>query len=176
MGTRGFSLIEVLVALALLCVAVLGVLQLVALAISATNSARVQSLTVSLAASRLEQLRLLTFEYDDTGAAATDLSTNLSSATPAPGGNGLTPGGAIDSSIGGYVDHLDRVGQWAGNGTAAPASAAFTRRWAITPSSLAPNVLVLEVAVFPVASAVGAAAPGAPGATRLTTLVGRRQR
>lgn len=176
MGTRGFSLIEVLIALVLLVVAVLGVLQLVALAVSATNSARVQSLTVTLASARLEQLRTLTFDFDDTGSATTDLSTNLSTATPVPGGSGLTPGGSLDTSVGGYVDHLDRVGQWVGNSTSAPADAMYTRRWAVTASSLAPSVLVLEVAVFPVASPVGNAARAAPGSTRVATLIGRRQR
>src|SRR5918993_924275 len=107
MRTRGFSLIEVLIALALLCVAVLGVLQLVAIAVAATNAARIQSLTVALASARLEQLRALTFEFDDAGSPATDMTTDLSAATPGPSGNGLAPGGSIDSSVSGYVDHLD---------------------------------------------------------------------
>ena len=176
MSTKGFSLIEVLIALALLVVAVLGVLQLVALALSTTNSARVQTLTVALASARLEQLRALTFDVDDTGSATTDLDTNLSTATPGPGGSGLAPGGALDSSVGGFVDHLDRVGQWVGNSTTVPADAVYTRRWAVTASSLAADVLVLEVAVFPVVSPIGGASRVAPGSTRVATLVGRRQR
>ena len=176
MRTRGFSLIEVLIALALLCVAVLGVLQLVALAVSATNVARVQGLTVALASARLEQLRALTFDFDELGSPATDVNTNLSSATPGPAGNGLTPGGSLDSSVSGYVDHLDHVGQWVGNGARPPADAAYTRRWAIAPSTPAANVLVVEVAVFPVAGPAGGAAPGVPGSTRFATLIARRQR
>ena len=176
MSSRGFSLLEVLIALVLLCVAVLGVLQLVAVAVSATNGARVQSLAVALASARLEQLRALTFEFDDLGSPATDLTTDLSTATPGPAGNGLASGGSIETSVSGYVDHLDRVGSWVGNSTAPPPDAAYTRRWAVTSSPVAANVLVLDVAVFAVAGPTGGTAPGAPGSTRFTTLIARRQR
>ena len=176
MHSRGFSLIEVLIALVLLSVAVLGVLQLVAVAVSATNAARLQSLTVALASARLEQLRALTFEFDELGSPSTDLTTDLSTATPGPAGNGLASGGSVETSVGGYVDHLDRLGAWIGNSTAPPLDAAYTRRWAVTVSPFAANVLVLDVAVFPVAGSTGGAGPGAPGGTRLTTLIARRQR
>jgi hypothetical protein len=46
----------------------------------------------------------------------------------------------------------------------------------VTSSPVAANVLVLDVAVFAVAGPAGGTAPGAPGSTRFTTLVARRQR
>lgn len=177
MACRGFSLIEVLIAVALLSVAVLGGVQLVAISMQAMAAARSQNLTVVLASARLEDLRGLTFEFDDLGIASTDLQTDLSITPRALAGGGLTPGGSIMSSVNGYVDHLDGRGRWVGRGPGVPPAAAYTRRWSIAPSVAAPDALVLEVLVFPVAGPqTSMTGLGVPGAARMLTLLSRRQR
>ena len=129
MNARGFTIIEVLVAVALLTIAVLAGVRLVAMAIAATARASIQNIAVIAASERLEDLRSLAYEYDDTGLAVTDGSTDLSSAARGGGGAGLTAGGSVDTDVSGYVDHLDRTGRWLGNSASPPAGAAFTRRW-----------------------------------------------
>ena len=175
MTCRGFSLIEVLIALALLAVAVLGGVQLVTISMQAISTARVQNLSVVLASARLEDLRGLTFEFDDLGSPSPDLQTDLTTTPRTSSGSGLATGGSIASNVNGYVDHLDGQGNWVGTGAVAPPAAAYTRRWSISPSAVAPDSLVLEVLVLPVVAAPGAGR-GAPGAAHLVTLIARKQR
>ena len=172
MTSRGFSVLEVLIAVALLSVAVLGGVQLVVISVQAISAARAHNLAVVLASTRLEELRGLTFDFDDTGTPATDLQTDLSTTPHTTGGSGLSAGGSIASSVNGYVDHLDGRGNWVGAGPGLPPAAAYVRRWSIGPSVVAPDTLVIEVLVFP----VGAAGDGAPGAARMVTFLSRRQR
>jgi prepilin-type N-terminal cleavage/methylation domain-containing protein len=177
MNLRGFSLIEVLVAVGLVCIAVLGGVQLVVAAMQAMSAARAQNLAVSLASARLEELRGLRFEFDDTGVPVTDLGTDLSTAVPTASGSGLAAGGSIQTSVTRYVDHLDRLGQWVGNSASPPPQAAYTRRWSLTPSAHAFDALVAEVAVFPTAASLtGGSASGVPGSARFVTLLARTQR
>lgn len=177
MSREGFSLVEVLLALGLLCIAVLGSVQLVAAGIQAVHAARVQGHAVTLASSRLEELRGLVFEFDDLGAAVTDVSSDLSTTPRSGGGTGLLPGGSVTTSVAGFVDHLDEQGRWLGNGAAAPVAAAFTRRWSLAPSVLAPDTIVVQVAVLPRAAALtGGSGQGVPGAATVGTLLSRRQR
>ena len=177
MTSRGFSVLEVLIALALLSVAVLGGVQLVSVSIQAISAARAQNLSVALASTRLEDLRGLTFEFDDLGVPSTDLQTDLTITPHTSAGSGLAPGGSTTSSVNGYVDYLDGRGDWVGAGAGVPPAAAYVRRWSIAPSSVAPDTLVLEVLVFPVAARPGGgAAVGVPGASRMVTLLARRQR
>ena len=154
MNDRGFTLMEVLVAMALLCVAALGGIQLVAVATGMMSRARVHSLATGLAASRMEQLRGLRFEFDDGGLRVTDAATDVSAEPPAPGGAGLavSSGATLDGNVPGYVDFLDRNGAWTGNGTAPAAGTAFVRRWAIEAVDPAGDLLVLQVLVRPVTS------------------------
>ena len=175
--SRGFTLIEVLLAVALLSVAALGGVQLVAVAIQAVGAARTQTLAVILASARVEELRRLTFEFDDQGLHSTDLQTDLSTSPSSAGGPGLAPGGSVSANLNGYVDHLDHRGDWIGSGAAAPPGAAYVRRWSIAASITTPDVLVLEVAVLPVAAQLtGGSGAGVPGATHLVTQLARRQR
>jgi prepilin-type N-terminal cleavage/methylation domain-containing protein len=177
MACRGFSMIEVLISVALLSVAVLGGVQLVATSVQAISAARSQNLSVILASARLEDLRGLTYEFDDLGVASTDLQTDLSATPRTLAGAGLATGGSIAASVAGYADHLDGRGHWVGAGNAVPSTAAYTRRWSIAPSVVAPDCLVLEVLVFPVAARpTGASGRDVPGAAHMVTLLARRQR
>lgn len=173
MQTRGFTLVEVLIAMGVLLTAALGGVSLVALSTRAMHVARIQGVTVLAASARLDELRGLQFEFDEAGRRVTDLSTNIAVDPPGPGGGGLTPGGNTDRDVSGFVDYLDATGQWVGTGPAVPRSAVYIRRWAIDAWDGA-DLVVLRVVVGPVGHADDLS--GAPGGTRLATALARVRR
>ena len=129
---RGFSLIEALIASLLIAVAIVSLAQLIVL--GADQSARVRRITtaLTLAQSKLEELRSATWRFD---AAGTPESS--SALTPSP------PSALVQDSVG-YVDTLDRFGYHVG-----PDAAHHVRRWAVGPLDAAdPDTLVLQVCVF----------------------------
>lgn len=179
MQPRGFTLVEVLISLSVLCVAGLGGVQLLALSLEVGTSARLATMTTMLAGVRIEQLRALAFEYDDNGVRHTDTASDLTTDPPGMSGTGL--GGAANDSLAadtpGFVDYLDAHGRWRGNGPAPPPGSAFVRRWSIEPSAPATDLVVVQVLVRPLAS--GSANPitrRARGETRLVTVLARVQR
>ena len=119
-SSRGFSLIEVMVASAILGCAVLSVAQLVATATSATADARRISEATLLAWQKIDELRSLAFAFDDAGLAVSDPEL-------AP-----SPAGTLSNDTDGYVDRLDSQ---------------YRRRWAITTAAGNPDLLVLRVRV-----------------------------
>jgi type II secretory pathway pseudopilin PulG len=150
----GFTLVEAIVALALLVVVTVGVVRLFAIAIDAGRTARDRTLAVALATGKLEQLRSLEWRFElDAGGVLTprtDSSSTVSLDVVGPGGPGLSesPSGTLDSNVPPYVDFLDRHGRWAGTGTSPPANAVYVRRWAIhrMPGD-SDRVVVLQVLV-----------------------------
>ncbi len=78
-NNRGFSLVEVLVAMGLLTAVSLGVAQLFALSTRANVIAKGQTSTTAMAEQKLEQLRGLTwgFDLDGQGLPLSDTTTNL---------------------------------------------------------------------------------------------------
>jgi prepilin-type N-terminal cleavage/methylation domain-containing protein len=152
--SSGFTLLEVVVALALLVVVTVGVVRLFAVAIEAGRAARDRTIAVSLATGKLEQLRSLEWrlELNTAGVLAprTDTSTNLSLDPVSGGGPGLSesPVGTLDTNMPPYVDYLDRHGRWAGTGTSPPGNALYVRRWAVHRLPADPDrVVVLQVFV-----------------------------
>jgi len=148
----GFSLIEVLVAILLMGVMALGVAQLFAVSIRASSGARYQTSTTVLAAQKMEQLRALTWGFDEDaqGLPVSDTTSNLANDPITGNGNGLNPSpvNSLDVNTPGYVDYLDARGQWVGTGGAPPAGSVFIRRWNIRPLPTNPNnTLVLQVLV-----------------------------
>jgi prepilin-type N-terminal cleavage/methylation domain-containing protein len=148
----GFTIVEVLVALLLISVVALGTAELFAVSIRATHAARNQTTTTVLASQKLEQLRSLTWGFDEsgTGLPVSDLTTNLGQEPPTNNGAGLNPSppGTLNQNIAGYVDYLDGRGQWVGTGVTPPATAVFIRRWSVEPLPTNPNnTLVLQVLV-----------------------------
>ena len=156
-NSRGFSLVEVLVAMGILTAVSLGVAQLFALSAKNNLTAKGQTSTTSMAEQKLEQLRGLTWGFDlaGEGLPVTDTTTNLTVTPPQHNGTGLnpSPSDSLERNTAGFVDFLDGNGQWVGTGTTPPASAVYIRRWSITPLPTNPNnTIVIEVLVTPVAN------------------------
>ena len=154
-NNRGFSLVEVLVAMGLLTVVSMSVAQLFALTTRANLTAKGATSTTSMAEQKLEQLRSLTWGFDlqGQGLPASDTTTNLTVTPPTHDGSGLnpSPADALEQNTAGCVDFLDGNGAWVGTGDKPPASAVYIRRWSITPLPTNPNnTLVIQVLVTPV--------------------------
>ena len=120
-SSRGFSLIEVMVASAILGCAVLSVAQLVATATSATADARRVSEATLLAWQKIDELRSLAFAFDDAGLPVTD-------ALLVP-----SPAGTLTSDTDGYIERVDDL---------------YRRRWAIAWVAGNPDLLVLRARVL----------------------------
>jgi hypothetical protein len=105
-----------------------------------------------LAAQKMEQLRGLTWGFDDNGTSlpVSDSTTDLTTEPPGGGGGGLNPSptGTLNANTPGYVDYLDKRGQWVGNGAVPPPTAVYIRRWSVEPLPTNPNnTLILQVLV-----------------------------
>jgi prepilin-type N-terminal cleavage/methylation domain-containing protein len=132
---RGFSLIEVLVASLVVSSALVGFAHLIALGTKQTSSVQASVSALSLAQSKLEDLRALTWAFDGSG-------TRVSSPDLA-----VSPADSLFVDFPGHVDATDRFGQPVS--TSDIASAAYRRRWAVW--QLDPtneDTLVLQVCVF----------------------------
>jgi prepilin-type N-terminal cleavage/methylation domain-containing protein len=152
---RGFTLIEVLVAVLMFVTIATGVAQLVAVATRAMRAAREQTMAVMLASAKLDQLRALEWTYEMEGAGdpiveRTDRDTDLSDENLSGGGWGLrpSPGDTLAASAPYFADYLDDRGRWLAAGTTVPAGAVFVRRWCVRPLAAAPDrALVIQVLV-----------------------------
>jgi len=154
-NSRGFSLVEVLVAMGLLTVVSLGVAQLFALSTRANVIAKGATSTTAMAEQKLEQLRGLTWGFDLAGQGIpdSDTTTNLTVTPPTHDGSGLnpSPSDSLEQNTTGFVDFLDGGGNWVGTGSTPPPSAVYIRRWSIQPLPTNPNnTLVIQVLVTPV--------------------------
>lgn len=149
---RGFSLIEVMFSLGILMAVCLGVAQLFAVGTRANLAAKGQTSTAILAAQKMEQLRGLTWGFDETGLGLplSDTTTDLGQEPPTNGGPGLnpSPSGTLQNNTTGYVDYLDAYGTWVGTGGTPPPTAYYIRRWSVEPLPTNPNnTLILQVLV-----------------------------
>jgi prepilin-type N-terminal cleavage/methylation domain-containing protein len=150
---RGFTLLEVVMAMALLAGVLLAIGQVLIVAASTGEASRRTTMAVGMAAQKLEQLRALALGVDASGADVDDHDTDLGDWPAAfSGGAGLSysPPGTLAANTAGYADYLDARGRWVGSGESPPATAAFARRWSIAPdlSSTGATTLVLRVAVL----------------------------
>jgi type II secretory pathway pseudopilin PulG len=134
----GFSLIETIVATALLATSIAALGQLFAIAIVNTSGARDTTFATVLAADKMEQLRSLTY-------AASPASVPVSAAGLAP-----SPSGALHVNTSGWVDYLDEHGTTIGSDGDVPPGTVYVRRWSIVPLPTDPaDALVLQVLVEP---------------------------
>jgi hypothetical protein len=157
-ASAGTTLVEVLVALALLLALSIGVTQLFGVAVASGRLSFDRTMAVALASGKMEELRSLEWRYEATPLSVlmerTDLSTDLSVQPINAGGPGLleSPPGTLDASTPPYVDYLDRHGQPVGTGASPPRKAVYVRRWAIHHWPADPaRLLTLQVLVTTVA-------------------------
>jgi hypothetical protein len=136
-GEHGTSLIEVMIASALLMTLMAGLMGMAGLAISTTeNQGHLAARTTEYAQDKMEQLLALAW-----GDATSDTRTFPAAAT---GGSGLAVGGSfnVDSPAANYVDYLDEDGNLCGpstslkcptapSGTTAPTGWFYKRVWKV---------------------------------------------
>jgi hypothetical protein len=154
-GASGFTLVDVLIATALLVTVAVGVAELAALGTRSMRASRDHTSAVILASAKMEQLRALAWTFDPLlpglpPAERSDLTTNLSRPDHPDDGPGLSssPAGVLATSTPPYVDYLDGEGRWVGNGTDPPRNAVFIRRWSVQPLPSDPDrTLILSVLV-----------------------------
>jgi hypothetical protein len=157
----GITLIEVMVAAAILIVALVSLAPLFVTAIRDNLIARTATDTVVLAAQKLEELRGLPWGVDAQGFVVSDPALNAS------------PAGSLESNSAGFVDYVDQFGRRLEAGAGAPADALYVRRWAITPVPQDPsNTIVIQVLVTWVGHASGGGR--AADRARITTVRTRR--
>ena len=153
---RGFSLVEVVISMALLTTVSLGVAQLFAAATNANQVAHHRTSTTAMAEQKMEQVRSLDWGFDlqGQGLPVTDTTTNLSVYPHQANGTGLnpSPSDTLLRNTPGFVDYLDASGAWVGTGDQPTPGAVYIRRWAVVPLPTNPNnTLVLQVLVTSVA-------------------------
>jgi prepilin-type N-terminal cleavage/methylation domain-containing protein len=171
--SRGFSLLEVLVATTILIVGVAGLAPSFPVASRANRLARDTTMAALLAQQKMEQLRAAEWSIDPAGVPQSDTASDLTVAFAAgTGGVGLTasPPAALTQNTVGYCDFLDANGMVVGDPRTVPAGAAYVRRWSIDPlPSNSSNTLVLQVVV----ARFGVTAPR-PGDVRLAGVRARK--
>jgi type II secretory pathway pseudopilin PulG len=150
-GEGGFSIIEVLAAAIILMTGLIAVAQMFVVSTTQNMNARRVTTTAVLAQQKIEQLRALTWGFDDFGLPISDYSSDIS-VTPPTSDNGVglqpSPGDSLNASTPGYVDYLDAYGAWIGTGAAPPVGAVYVRRWSVEPLPTNPNnTLVFQVLV-----------------------------
>ena len=133
---RGFSLLEVLIAVAIVMVALAALAPLFALSINANTAARTMTVATVLAASKMEQLRSLTWAFDAGGFPIADPRL------------GASPSDALQRNSPGFCDFVDEYGGLVGEATTPPPGAVYLRRWSIEPLPADPaNAIILQVLV-----------------------------
>jgi prepilin-type N-terminal cleavage/methylation domain-containing protein len=158
MRAAGFSLVEVLVATAVVAVGVASLAPLFVVSVRTGRIAHTTSTTLLSAQQKMEALRA--------DAAASSLS----------------PSATLSANTQGYFDYIDRIGvSVSGDPAAPPGSAVYVRRWAIEPleggsgnegGAIVLKVLVLQLAGGP--SGKGSRVARAPGETRLVSVKTRK--
>ena len=118
-NNRGFTLVEVVIAMGLLTMVSLGVAQLFAASTRANLSARTGTSTTAMAEQKMEQIRSLTWGFDTAGQGlpVSDTTTNLAVYPFTSSGTGLNPSPAdsLEQNITGCFDYVDSAGVWVGN-------------------------------------------------------------
>ena len=154
--SAGFTLVEVLIAVAIFITIAVGVAQLIAVATRAIRAAREHSSAVILAAAKMDQLRSLAWTYEPPapGVPSGSAIRSRDRRQPSEPCRGLerdwqaSPAGTLGANMPPYVDYLDDAGRWVGHDADPPANAVFIRRWAVWPLPADPErTLVLQVLV-----------------------------
>lgn len=132
-STRGFTLLETLIATGLIVTAVAGLAQLFALSVRFTRDAGQFGVALVAAQDKLESLRSLAFGYDEGGGTMTAPSLHIS------------PANALAADTEHHVDWLDDRGIVAGEA----GGAAYVRRWRVTGIAAdEPEAIAIDVCVY----------------------------
>jgi prepilin-type N-terminal cleavage/methylation domain-containing protein len=177
-GDGGFSLLEVMAALALLTGSLLLVARLMIVGERVADRARECSLAVLLAWQKLEQMKALAWGFDVDGSELRDTQSDLSRWPTVPtGGSGLssTTSSTLTATTAGSADYLDRSGRWVGAGAAPPAGSVFVRRWSIEDDAAVPGTRVLRVGVWRLPPPSAGAGGGLPLALLQSAKAARAQ-
>jgi len=146
----GMTLVEVTMATAIFAVASVAAAHLLVWAIRALYGTGAQTIAVSAAQARMEDLQSLAWRFDPSGNRISDLA--------------VSPANTLTENVDGYVYYLDERGDPIAAGAEPPSSAAFVRRWAIRPLASAPDdTVVLQVLVLPLSNGEGRAAEPTAG-------------
>lgn len=131
--TRGFTLIETLIATGLIVTAVAGLAQLFALSVRFTRDSGQFGVALVAAQDKLESLRSARFEYDDAGDPVTDPALHPS------------PAHALTVNVAGYADWLDERG----TALVTADGAGYVRRWRVSEIAAdEPAAMAIDVCVF----------------------------
>lgn len=137
-STRGFTLLETLIATGILVTALAGVAQLFVLGGQLTRRAGASGFALLAAQDKLESLRGRAFTYDASGTAVTAAVLQPS------------PSSALAEDHEPYVDWLDQDGREVTD----PDDAVLVRRWRISTLGVTtPDAISIEVCVFRIAGA-----------------------
>ncbi len=132
---KGFSLAEVLVAMALLTTSALGLAALFSVSSQMTQASRVDTVATLAAEAKMAELRALTLAYDAAGTGAPISDARLA----------ISPASALVADSNGFVDYVDAAGVVVGAGTQQRLGL-YIRRWSIEPLPADPaNAVVLQV-------------------------------
>lgn len=154
--SSGFTVIEVLIATALVVTAVAGFAHLAASGVARAHAARNAGAALALAQGKLEELRGAVWSYDAAGARVSDPILNES------------PADALATDREGWTDAFDAFGQLVA--TTDAHRAVYRRRWVIARLEPADaDTLVMRVCVRSVVSSA-AAGHGLPDACASTVL------
>ena len=177
-GEQGTTIIEVVIATAILATLMAGLMSLAALAISTTeNQGHLGARTTEYAQDKMEQLLALT--YGDT--------TSDTRVFPASnsGGSGLAVGGSSSPSspVALYVDYLDENGNLCGTtgaacvapvGTTPPTGWFYQRVWQVDDSTSHPSELPADLKRITVCSTIARGFGGAMKAQSTLTVLKAR--
>jgi prepilin-type N-terminal cleavage/methylation domain-containing protein len=131
---RGFSLIEVLIAIVISATAFTAAARLLMLASGATRRARLVTRAAILATSKMEELESLAYRVGDDGA---DLQDK---------GQSESPDRSLTENVPDYCEWFDSAGRPVGAGQR-PAGGLFVRRWSIRALDDSGDLLALQVLV-----------------------------
>ena len=170
-GESGITLLDALVATAILVTVTTGVAGLITWSTRAMAAAGTETTAVWLAQQKLEQLAALEWSVNEAGLARSDDSTSVAVDPMRASGPGLrpSPGSAADVNTPEYMDFVGADGSWRGDAGLPRAGAAFVRRWSVVPlASDALNTLVITVSVRPLSEARRGSRVVSSGATLQT--------
>jgi len=177
-GEQGTTIVEVVIATAILATLMAGLMSLAALAISTTeNQGHHGARPTEYAQDKMEQLLALTY-----GDASSDTRTFPAANA---GGSGLTPGGSSSPStpVALYVDYLDENGNLCGttgaacaapSGTTPPSGWFYQRVWQVDDNTTHPTELPADLKRITVSSTIARGFGGAMKAQSTLTVLKAR--